>query len=64
MAVLSVAITLSFHLKSKPTDLERRISKPLGVIFWIFSVVMLGLGLANYISTFILFPDSLEGECC
>ncbi|KID79106.1 DUF domain-containing protein, partial [Metarhizium brunneum ARSEF 3297] len=51
MAILSVAITLSFHINSKPTDLERRISKPLGAIFWVFSVVMLGLGLANYIKT-------------
>ncbi|KAK9435230.1 hypothetical protein VB005_10024 [Metarhizium brunneum] len=51
MAILSVAITLSFHINSKPTDLERRISKPLGAIFWVFSVVMLSLGLANYIKT-------------
>ncbi|KIE02125.1 DUF domain-containing protein, partial [Metarhizium majus ARSEF 297] len=55
MAILSVAITLSFHINSKPTDLERRISKPLGAIFWVFSVVMLGLGLANYISTLFFF---------
>ncbi|OWT43185.1 hypothetical protein VFPPC_17639 [Pochonia chlamydosporia 170] len=45
MTVLSVAITLSFHLNSKPTDLERRVSKPLGAVFWILSVVMLVLGL-------------------
>ncbi|QPG94889.1 hypothetical protein C2857_007221 [Epichloe festucae Fl1] len=51
MAVLSVAITLSFHLKHKPTDLERRVSKPLGGIFWILSVLMLALGVANYIKT-------------
>lgn len=65
MAILSVAITLSFHINSKPTDLERRISKPLGAIFWVFSVVMLGLGLANYISTlffiFISFLGKKEG---
>lgn len=52
MAVLSVAITLSFHLNNKPSDLERRMSKPLGAVFWVLSVFMLGLGVANYISTF------------
>ncbi|GAB0133044.1 hypothetical protein EsDP_00001461 [Epichloe bromicola] len=50
-AVLSLAMTLSFHLKHKPTDLERRVSKPLGAIFWILSVLMLALGLANYTKT-------------
>ncbi|KAL3955730.1 hypothetical protein ACCO45_011293 [Purpureocillium lilacinum] len=28
LAVLSVAITLSFHLKNQPTNLERRMAKP------------------------------------
>ncbi|KAG6020756.1 hypothetical protein E4U41_002736 [Claviceps citrina] len=51
MAVLSVAITLSFHLNHQPTDLERRIAKPLGAVFWVLAVLMLGLGLANYIQT-------------
>ncbi|TWU76572.1 hypothetical protein ED733_007921 [Metarhizium rileyi] len=60
MAVLSVAITLSFHLNSKPTDLERRIAKPLGAVFWLFSLVMLGLGLANYISTLCCAPNSTQ----
>ncbi|POR35926.1 Uncharacterized protein TPAR_03879 [Tolypocladium paradoxum] len=51
MAVLSVAITLSFHLKHRPTDLERRMAKPLGVVFWVLSVVTLFMGLGNYIKT-------------
>ncbi|PNY23743.1 Uncharacterized protein TCAP_06305 [Tolypocladium capitatum] len=51
MAVLSVAITLSFHLKTQPSDLERRMSKPLGVVFWVLSVVTLFIGVANYIQT-------------
>ncbi|KHN98084.1 uncharacterized protein MAM_03845 [Metarhizium album ARSEF 1941] len=50
MAVLSVAITLSFHLNARPTDLERRVSKPLGAVFWLLGVVMLALGLVNYIN--------------
>ncbi|KND92949.1 hypothetical protein TOPH_02200 [Tolypocladium ophioglossoides CBS 100239] len=50
MAILAVAITLSFHLKLQPTDLERRMAKPLGVIFWVLSVVTLFVGVGNYIS--------------
>ncbi|KAG5934679.1 hypothetical protein E4U59_006062, partial [Claviceps monticola] len=34
MAILSVAITLSFHLRHQPTDLERRMAKPMGAVFW------------------------------
>ncbi|KAG5918845.1 hypothetical protein E4U61_001404 [Claviceps capensis] len=51
MAILSVAITLSFHLHHQPTDLERRMAKPLGAVFWVLSLLMLALGLANYIQT-------------
>lgn len=50
MAVLSVAMTLSFHLKHQPTDLERRMAKPLGVVFWVLAVVTLFMGVGNYIS--------------
>lgn len=51
MAVVSVAIVLSFHLKRKATDTELRMAKPLGVIFWALSVACLCLGCANYIRT-------------
>ncbi|KAG5952245.1 hypothetical protein E4U58_000864 [Claviceps cyperi] len=51
MAILSVAITLSFHLRHQPTDLERRMAKPLGAVFWVLSLLMLALGLANYMQT-------------
>ncbi|KAF2018912.1 hypothetical protein BU24DRAFT_488970 [Aaosphaeria arxii CBS 175.79] len=51
MAVVSVAIVLSFHLKSKPSDTEKRLSLPFGIIFWLLSVSCLISGLANYIST-------------
>jgi hypothetical protein len=50
MAVVSVAIVLSFHLKHKATEIELRMAKPLGAIFWCLSVASLCLGLANYIS--------------
>jgi hypothetical protein len=52
MAIVSVAITVSFHLNHQPSDLEVRISRPLGSIFWVLSVVTLGMGVANYISEF------------
>jgi Domain of unknown function (DUF202) len=51
MSVVSIAIVISFHLKSKPTPLELRMALPLGVIFWILSIVCLALGLGNYIKT-------------
>ena len=51
MAVVAVAIVLSFHLKvsSRPTPLELRMAKPLGAVFWTLSVLSLASGLANYI---------------
>ncbi|KAK1252781.1 hypothetical protein MKX08_003968 [Trichoderma sp. CBMAI-0020] len=51
MAIVSVAITVSFHIKGTPSDLERRVAKPLGGVFWILSVVTLVLGAGNYIRT-------------
>jgi hypothetical protein len=50
MVVMSVAITLSFHLKHRATELEQRIAKPLGAVFWVLSVLTLGMGVGNYIS--------------
>lgn len=52
MAIVSVAITVSFHIKGTPSDLERRVAKPLGGIFWVLSVVTLALGAGNYIREF------------
>ncbi|OAL50699.1 hypothetical protein IQ07DRAFT_621411 [Pyrenochaeta sp. DS3sAY3a] len=51
MAIVSVAIILSFHLKSKPSDLEKRFALPLGIIFWTLSLACMISGLSNYIST-------------
>ncbi|KAF2120631.1 hypothetical protein BDV96DRAFT_270925 [Lophiotrema nucula] len=51
MAIVSVAIVLSFHLKSKPSDIERKIALPFGIVFWILSMACLVSGLANYIRT-------------
>jgi hypothetical protein len=52
MAIVSMAIVLSFHLKSQPTPLELRMAKPLGGIFWGLSLACLASGLANYIREF------------
>ncbi|KAF2255687.1 hypothetical protein BU26DRAFT_512658 [Trematosphaeria pertusa] len=51
MAIVSVAMIMSFHLKSKPTELEKRFSLPFGIIFWALAVACLISGLANYIRT-------------
>ncbi|KAF1939575.1 hypothetical protein EJ02DRAFT_504763 [Clathrospora elynae] len=51
MAIVSVAIVLSFHLKSKPSALEKRFALPLGIIFWLLSLACLVSGLSNYINT-------------
>jgi hypothetical protein len=50
MAIVSVAITLSFHLRKTATEIELRMAKPLGAIFWALSVACLGVGVGNYIS--------------
>ncbi|WYZ45047.1 hypothetical protein EsH8_VIII_000363 [Colletotrichum jinshuiense] len=51
MSIVAVAIVLSFHLKSEPSQLELRMAKPLGIIFWILAVSCLCLGIGNYIKT-------------
>jgi uncharacterized membrane protein YidH (DUF202 family) len=51
MAVVAVAIFVNFHLKSQPSSLERRLSHPLGIIFWVLSLACLATGLAIYMQT-------------
>ncbi|KAI0387855.1 hypothetical protein F5Y04DRAFT_286817 [Hypomontagnella monticulosa] len=51
MAIVSIAIVLSFHLKSQPSHLELRMAQPLGIIFWLLSLACLILGFGNYIKT-------------
>jgi hypothetical protein len=51
MAVVSLAIVISFHLKSEPTKLELRMARPLGIVFWLLSLCCLALGFGNYIKT-------------
>lgn len=51
MAVVSVAIVISFHLKHEPTPLEKRLALPFGIIFWLLALACLASGTANYIKT-------------
>lgn len=51
MSVVSVAIIISFHLKSQPTSIEKRIALPVGIIFWMLSMACLASGCANYVTT-------------
>ena len=51
MAVVSIAIVISFHLKSQPSQFERRMAVPLGLVFWLLALICLVLGLANYVKT-------------
>ncbi|KAL8672396.1 MAG: hypothetical protein Q9168_003135 [Polycauliona sp. 1 TL-2023] len=51
MAIVSVAIMISFHLKSQPTDIERRLALPVGLVFWLLSFACLANGFANYVKT-------------
>lgn len=51
MSIVAVAIVLSFHLRKTATEVELRMAKPLGAIFWALSVSCLGVGIANYTST-------------
>lgn len=51
MAVVSVAIIISFHLKHQPSAIEKRTALPLGIIFWVLSLACMASGLGNYIRT-------------
>ncbi|KAK3072917.1 hypothetical protein LTR53_005971 [Teratosphaeriaceae sp. CCFEE 6253] len=51
MAIVAVAIIMSFHLKNQPTDIERRVAMPFGLVFWFLAVACLVSGLSNYITT-------------
>lgn len=66
MAVVAVAIVLSFHLKNQPSPLELRMAQPLGILFWLLSVLTLFVGVANYISRLGWFDRACrrQSESC
>jgi uncharacterized membrane protein YidH (DUF202 family) len=51
LAVVSSAIVVSFHLRSAPTTLERRLALPLGLVFWCMSLACLVSGFSIYVTT-------------
>ncbi|KAL4886662.1 hypothetical protein BJY04DRAFT_76204 [Aspergillus karnatakaensis] len=51
LGVVSIALLMSFHFGSQPSSLERKMSLPMGIVFWVLALVSLGNGLANYIKT-------------
>lgn len=51
MSIVSVAMIVSFHLKSKPSSVEERIALPVGLLFWVLSVACLVCGCAIYVKT-------------
>lgn len=51
MAIVSVAILISFHLKATASALEKRLALPFGLVFWILSMACLAAGLNNYVKT-------------
>lgn len=51
LAVVSVAIIISFQLRGEPSRLERRLALPLGVVFWVLSLACLTNGFATYFHT-------------
>lgn len=55
MATVSVAVVSSFHLKHEPSDVERRIALPVGIIFWLLALSCLIAGTTNYAATVTRF---------
>ncbi|KUL82739.1 hypothetical protein ZTR_11107 [Talaromyces verruculosus] len=51
LAIVSSAILISFHLSSTPTQLERQIALPMGVVFWCMSLACLASGFSLYVFT-------------
>jgi len=55
MAIVAVAIVMSFHLKREPSKLELRMALPLGILFWLLSLACLMSGLGTYLRTVIRY---------
>lgn len=55
LAIVSLAILTSYHLKNQPTTFERRIALPLGVIFFALSLATLMAGWMNYVRTVVRY---------
>jgi uncharacterized membrane protein YidH (DUF202 family) len=55
LTIVSCAIILSFHLHSSPSQLERRVAFPLGLVLWALSSLCLVIGFCIYLRTVIKY---------
>ncbi|KAI5293863.1 hypothetical protein KEM52_005089 [Ascosphaera acerosa] len=69
LSVVSCAVLVSFQLRARatgpsdpagPTDLEARVARPLGIVFWLLAVSALANGFANYVSTLAKYSRGSE----
>ncbi|RMZ90374.1 hypothetical protein DV736_g2410, partial [Chaetothyriales sp. CBS 134916] len=51
LAIVAVAILINFHLKRQPTEFEKRLSLPLGLLFGLLSGASLATGVGIYMRT-------------
>ncbi|KAL2009346.1 hypothetical protein VTN00DRAFT_7540 [Thermoascus crustaceus] len=51
LSIVSCAIIISFHLRTQPTGIERRVAFPLGIVFWVMSLACLVSGFSIYVRT-------------
>ncbi|KAL1987465.1 hypothetical protein VTN96DRAFT_3847 [Rasamsonia emersonii] len=55
LAIVSSAIVISFHLRTAPTETERRIALPLGIVLWCMSLACLVSGFSIYVKTVTMY---------
>ena len=55
LAIVACAIIISFHLQEAPSDLERRMALPLGLVFWALALACLISGFATYVRTIVKY---------
>ncbi|PWW76509.1 hypothetical protein C7212DRAFT_279538 [Tuber magnatum] len=51
LCIVSIAVVISFHFKREPSELEEKLSLPLGICFWVLSLACLLAGFGNYVKT-------------
>jgi hypothetical protein len=52
-----MAVVMSFHLKSEPSDMELKVAMPLGIIFWLLSLACLVSGAYIYYKTIVQYSQ-------
>ena len=49
LAIVAAALLISFHFKEPPTEEERKVGLPLGIVFWVLSLGACASSVALYI---------------